>query len=496
MAAEADARGGAGAVAPRLRRAFLQMALSRWAALAIGIGSLLVLSRLLTPREFGLFAGLLAASALAEVLCDFGVAARIARADTLTRAERSGGEGLALALSIVGGALFALFALAAGTLVGPEGQRVLLLLAPSIALMGVVGPCEAALGRTLRFGLIARLGVVRAAAEAGVAVALAALGAGAPALAAGLLAARALQAAVLIVARARADDPYAPRLAGLAPFARFGRAYVPLEGLLRGGEAAVQGVIAAMLGGAALGLFDRARRVVGLLDETLLRGLTPLVLPGLSRALQAGEPVGRVILVKSEILIGLLWPAFALVTLLAEPLVLTVLGSQWEAAVPAVRALAVAGIALPVGKMATELFVALDAIPAYIRIRAVHQAARVALVAAGAAHSLTLACAGAAASTFLRAGMIELWLHRHTAHRFAALTRPARDGALLAVATISGPAALLALAPGAAVPLQALLGLALGGVGWLVAALALDHRLAREGRALLADLRRPAASSA
>ena len=481
-------QGGEG-VAPRLRRAAAQMILSRWLALVIGVAALAVLSRLLTPQAFGLYAGLLALAALAEVVCDFGVAARLVRLDTLSRAERAAGEGLALLLSgLVAGAALAA-ALLLGGRIGAEARGVLLLLAPCVLLVGVIAPSEAALSRALRFGLIARLGVLRMAVEAGTAIALAAAGLGPVALAGGLLAHRTVQAGLLLLARHREGEPYAPSLRGAGAFLRFGRDYVVMESLPKGGDAAVKGAMAGLLGLAGLGLFDRAKQVVGLLDETLLKGIAPIVLPGLARALQAGEAPRAVYRAKTDMLIALLWPTFAVVALLAEPLVLTLLGAQWTEAVPAVRTLAAAGLALPIGKMSANLFVALDAVPAYTRIRIVHQLVRVGLVALGATQGLVWACAGGAASSFVRAGLVEAALHRRIGHRSTDLARPARDGALLTLGALAGPAALLWAWPEAPAAVLAVGGAAAAGLGWLAVAIGLRHRLATEALTLLAELR-------
>ena len=480
-----------------IRRAVAQMAASRWAATVASLAALMALSRLLPPDAFGLYAGLLAICLLADVIADFGVSARLVQRAEPSADERAAGEGLALALGLACGAALAVgAALAPASVLTEEGQRTLWLLAACVPVLSVGGPLEATLSRDLDFRVVSMLGVGRAVAEAGVAIGLAVMGAGAPALAGGLLAGRAAQAGVLLVIRARGGG-YRPRLRGAGAFARFGRPYVLMEATPRVGDAATLQVIGGALGLGALGVFDRAKRVTGLLDQTLLAGVMPVVLPALSRSLDAGHAPGTVYLRKVSVLAALLWPAFALIALMAEPIIAVLLGAQWADAVWPVRILCLAGLALPVGKMSMKMFVAMDDVPAYARIQMIHQALRVAMVGLGALHSLEAACLGGAASSFVKAALIERRLSGVIGVDVRDLARTAGPAAWLAAGALAGPAVLLALWGGA--PPLALCSVAalLAGAGWLGAAALTRHPLfadllAAWGDARTTLLRRPA----
>lgn len=486
------AKDGAGAAgtAPRIRRAVLLMIVARWGAAISGLIALAVLARILPQEAFGLYAGLLALVLFLEVLADFGISARLVQRASLTQAERSAGEGLSLALGLASATGLALGAwLLPEGLLPSEGPQVLALLAPAALLGAVSRPLEAVLSRDLSFGVIASLGMARAATEALVAILLALAGAGAAALAGGLLAHRLVQTVVLLAAARRA--PWRPRLRGTGAFWRYGGPFTVMGALPKGGDVLVLQSVGALLGLGALGLLDRARQVTNLLDKTVLEGIMPVVLPALSRSLDAGATPRSAYAVKVEILTALLWPAFALIALLADPLVLVLLGPDWQGAVGPIRVLALGGLTAPVTKMGMKVFVALDMVPAYARIQAAQQVARVAFVALGAAHSLEAACLGIVAASILKAVLIERALAQRIGTRWRHFGGTARDGMVLCIASLAGPAALIAWTPLSGAALLAA-SLPLAGAGWLAACLLLRHRLLREMLAVL-PLRRPAA---
>ena len=70
-----------------IRRSFALSFAQRYSALAIQLGAVVVLARLLTPVEFGTFAVASAVVTLATVLQDFGVGNYLVQERTLDRSK-------------------------------------------------------------------------------------------------------------------------------------------------------------------------------------------------------------------------------------------------------------------------------------------------------------------------------------------------------------------------------------------------------------------------
>lgn len=472
-----------------IRRAVVQMAVARQATLVVTAANMVVLSRLLTPADFGLYMTMAAILALVEVLTDFGISSRLVRLSDLPRRELGTALGLALLLAGAGAALFAAAAACLpGSLLPAEGRLMLVLFALALPPSALIAVCEAVLQRDLRFQLISTLSVARVVLASGVTIGLAWVGWGAASLAAGLLAERVAAAAALLIAR-RGEWSVRPRLAGWPRFVAFGRSFVGMNAMLKAGDIAVVFLLNQLLGLAALGHFNRAKRITGLLDQTVLGGIAPVVLPALSRSIDAGISAARVYLIKVEHLAGLCWPAFAFIALMADQLVAVLLGAQWHEAVPAVRFLALAGAVLPISKMSMKVFIAFDAAPDYMRIQAIHQVCRILLVAAGACLSLEAACLGAAMSSFVKAGMVSRDLKLRIGYSSRALAEVALRAGTVTAFALAGPLALrLGWSHLPDLPMLVLSGL-LATLGWVLGAAVARHLLLYEIlRALGADV--------
>ena len=112
----------------------------------------------------------------------------------------------------------------------------------------------------------------------------------------------------------------------------------------------------------AIGLFSRALAVSQLGDKVVLLGLGPVALPAFAAEVQSGRSVAAPYLRALTYISGMQWPALLLTALLAQPLVLLLLGPQWLTSVPLVRILAVAAMALFAAPLTYPILVTCGAI--------------------------------------------------------------------------------------------------------------------------------------
>lgn len=435
-----------------------------------------------TPVVFGQFALLSAFFGTGLLLGDFGLRSYLIRGSDLPDDRVAA----AVALSwVISGALclcglaVAFLGRAAGWSPGLPMAAVVPL-SFGLLILPLALSTEVRLQRAMDFALISRLEVLRVLTEVVVGIALALSGLGVVALAWGLLAGHAAYSVALVClgrtgAGLRPRTP--PRLAEWGLFSGFGIRLTATQLLPRLSEIATVSLVTGLLGAATMGLLNRAQTIQRIMDRTLFDGLLPVVLPAMSGALARGVAPLEVYRRQISYLTAVCWPGFACIALLAEPLVLVLLGRDWQAATPGVRLLALAGLGLPFTKMSQKFFVAVGLVDRYLRITLATQLIGLILVAWAATVSFEAVCLAIAMTVCVKGAVVGLSVR----HRFGAapghLRRLAGTGAIIVAATGAGPLAVLS----AGLPHFVELGLAVAAaaLGWYVALRLMRHPLGR-----------------
>jgi len=462
--------------------AIAQMFSARLLAMALAVGGMAVLARLLTPSDFGIFAFGLAVFAVAQAISQFGLVHELVRRENLERRALASAGGLALALAVTLATGAVLVALVSGRPIGSEAMAVVIFLGLALVSEAVAMPYEALRQRNIAFRLISVLAVVQAFVEIVAGVLLALAGLGPAALAAGIFASRTVTAGLLIAA-CPSDRRTRPSRTGWRQFARFGGSFVTARFLSRIGELAIVTFIREGLGVAQLGLYNRAGAVHSIPDRTIFEAVNPVILPALTRALRGEIGPDRVYLHKLDYLAAVCWPAFGAIAVLADPLVAVLLGDQWTDAVVPVRILAIAGMFMPFTKMSMKLFVAVDRMDLHLRAQGVTVVAMVVGAGLGSLVSLPAACAGLAAAQVVQTTAVWRGVNAVSVESMGIPWSTLGRGLVLTAATLVAPVALVAWID-LADPLELAIGTVLGGLSWGGAMIALRHRLVADVRSL------------
>lgn len=317
--------------------------LSQIAKFAIQFASVIVLSRLLAPEDFGLVAMVGAFLAFGDLLRDFGMTTIGLQRETLTRQDASNLFWISAALG-VGSAVVvaALTPLLVFIYDEPRLWVITPALALTLALNGLGAQLQVQLARGMRFIAISVTDLSAQLSGLIVAVLLAIGGFGYWALVAQaifgglvLLASRAL---ILrwIPGRPRRDDRSRGLFVdgfhfGFASFLTYAASNVDTV------------VIGAQWGPTYLGVYNRAYQLLALPVARLLSPLTDVVVPTLNRS---RAHVGRIdqLLLKIQFAIGfVVVGAFAVSAAVADQLIPIVLGDQWRASSVLFQILAVGG---------------------------------------------------------------------------------------------------------------------------------------------------------
>ena len=331
-------------MSPSPRRALVWSFAERYAGLVISIASAMVLSRLLTPTQVGVYSLCAAFTAVAGFLRDFGVSEYLIQEKELTRDKIRAAYGVAFLIAwTIGVVIFLARNEVARFYAEPDVARVMAVLAVNFAILPISSPAFALLNRELAFRQIFFLQIACNAAQAITSVTLAYLGFGVMSLAWGPIANVATQSVILMWAR-RQDGAVLPGLREWRQVLRFGTMYVAsrsIETLTRNFH---EPVIAKAFNFAAVGLFSRAFGLIELFHANIGMAVVRVATPAFAAEHRAGrsmiEPFAR----STAIFVSVSWTFFGFVALMAEPIIHLMFGTQWVPAAPIAVVLALSAL--------------------------------------------------------------------------------------------------------------------------------------------------------
>ena len=328
----------------RIRKALVLATAERYFGVVVNFPVIVIVSRLLTPREIGLWvigaAILMVASAVRE-LASYNY---LIQCRELTREDiRSAFTVMAVVTIAIAGLLYALAPWAAAAYQEDSLLLYLRIMAVSLLFDLVAAPILALLRREMSFGKVAVINMANATINAGAIIALAVFGFSYMSFAWGWLLASAGTGVLALCLR---PDLWVfwPSLNDWRGPLTFGRYYGTNMILYRANESFLYLLLGRILSFDAVGLYNRAVMVSQLPDKFLFGGVGSLVVPAFSAEVREGRSVKVLYLRAIEYITAVQWPALILLAILAQPTVEVVLGQQWAETVPIIQILAVASL--------------------------------------------------------------------------------------------------------------------------------------------------------
>lgn len=341
VAAAADSTAGLGRTTARGAAVTLAGQLTQ---VVLQLSAVVILARLLSPREYGLYATVLVLVGVGEIFRDFGLSSAAVQAAVLTRLQRdnlfwiNAGLGVVLCLLTVAAAplvalVFHQHALVAITQV----------LGLTFVVNGVATQFRAGLNRELQFGRLALCDLVGQVVGLTVAVVAAVLGAGYWSLVASQLS-QVTTILVMLMLFARWLPRGPRRDVPLRSFLRFGWHLVVVQVVNYIGTSMDSALVAFRFGPAAVGQYNRAYQLVMNPLNQFRTPATTVALPVLSRLRDDVERANDY-LRRGQLAMGYTAiPALAIGVGCAAPLVQIVLGDTWQGVTPVFAWLCVASI--------------------------------------------------------------------------------------------------------------------------------------------------------
>lgn len=475
-------------MAGSVRKSILISAADKYATQVLGIATMAIMARILTPAETGLYLVANSLILLADNFRAFGVGIYIVQERELDRTAVRAGFTVTLTVSLAMGAAIWAGADTAATFYGdPELSRLLAIAALAFAIIPFGSPVVGLLQRDLAFGTLARLNVIGALVGFGVTVGLGTAGYGPASYAWGFVATSA-SVAVMAIAHRPERWIYRPTLSRARRVLSFGATSSAVTLVNLAYDLLPRLAFGKLLGFDAVGLYGRALTVCQLPDRLIGSALQPVVLPAMAARARAREDLKPAYLRGLALISSVQWPVLAMLALLADPVVRVLLGAQWDQAAPLVRIVAVANMALAPAILTFPVLVAQGRIRDTLWASLISLPPSAALTIAAASYGLTAVAASLLLTAPFQMLVALIFIRKAIGARWGDLVAALRSSLLVAGATVAGPALIvLASSDGFSLgTVPTLLALMTGAAGWITAVRFLDHPLWAEIRAVAA----------
>ena len=306
--------------------------------------SLVVLSHLLTPSEFGTFAMVTAIVLLAEVLRDFGLSSAAVQAPTLSDAQRSNLFWLNFLIgAVLTAAVFFLAGPIAAFYDNPDLIPITQVLSLTFLFSGMGTQYEASLVRGFRFGTLAWTDLTALSIALIASITVAVQGGGTAA-----LVTQALTYSVLMSVLRIAASGWFPglpsRSAPMGSLLRYGVNLMGTQVLGYASRNIDSVIVGANFGSAALGIYNRGYQLLTAPLNQISAPLTKVALPVFSRLANDDQKFNHALVRTQRLLAYTFVMIFSILFTVADSVVLLLFGNQW-AGVPLVfRILAIGGV--------------------------------------------------------------------------------------------------------------------------------------------------------
>jgi PST family polysaccharide transporter len=319
--------------------------------------STVVLARLLTPRDFGIVAMVMAVTGLATAFADLGLSEATIQCEDISLQQVSAlfwiNVAIGLTLTL---ATMAMAPVLAWFYREPRLIGITLVLSTTFLIGGLRVQHEALLKRQMRFAAVAGRDVASVAVGVCVAIVMAWRGAGYWAIVAFPVAGQFTRMALSWLA-VRWIPSLPRRGAHVRSLVTFGGNVAASYLLINVTRNADNVLIGWWWGATPLGLYSRAFNLLMTPVQQLGAPVSSVLVPTFSRIQHEAERFARYYLRVANLMMWAIAPIFAVLFVAAQPLIALVLGRQWGAAAPVFRILVIAALGQPLFQLTMWSFV-------------------------------------------------------------------------------------------------------------------------------------------
>ena len=346
----------------------------------LGLASSIIVARLLTPEEIGLFSVSLSLIAFGHVFRDFGIGQYLVQAVEVSRDHLRAANTVMIMISWSVALLFFLVRHPVSSFYQNDGMaEILTILACNFVILPFGAPLLSMLRREMKFDRIAIVSISANIVQLLTTTTLALNGFSYMSMAWGSLASTITTTAMLIAMRPT-DALLMPRLAGIREVFRFGAKSSVASLAGQAGSAAPDLIIGRTLGFAEVAFYSRAWGIMSLvmLDFTnIVRGV---FFPAFARSVREGANPSSIYLQAGTQLTGFTIPMLAILALLADPLIHLLFGSQWERSAPLASIICLYAMLVAPFSLAGVAMVACGKVDIFMRSQLLIQGSRILVI--------------------------------------------------------------------------------------------------------------------
>ena len=395
-----------------VRKSLALSAIDSYLALVLQIGSTVILARILTPAQTGIYAVAAVFSALASTFRDFGVGEYLIQEPELNDRILRAALTVNIAVSwAMGALLFAAAPWVADFYRAPGVLDVMHVQAVSFLFIPFGAVTMAWYRRELNFKPILIAGLAANLTSFVVAVGLGLNGYGYMSLAWSSLAGVVVTVLAATVQRP-AGFPRWPGLTGIGRVFHFGKFASGIYFFGQAGKGAPEMIIGRAQDMAAVGMFSRAYGLIEIFNRLILRALMPAYLPYFARSTREDGSPRRGLRTAISLLTAVGWPFLLFMGVAAYPAIRIIYGLQWLDAVPLAQVLCVAGAVEIIYHPAKEALLAQGQARQGNNLQMIMQALRVVGLLAAVPFGLAGACWGLLVAAVAGAAVSHRYLTR------------------------------------------------------------------------------------
>jgi len=327
-----------------IRRSVAIFFSAKYIELLLGLVSSLILARLLSPEEFGIYSIAASVVMIGYLFRNFGVGQYIVQIEKLNDGILRSAFTVTLVISWAIGLLLLLIAPWLGDSYENTGiTTVLRLLSLNFLLLPFGAIADAVLRRNMAFDKLAIINVSAASTTLVVGVTAALLGASYLSIAWASNASTIVSILLTLFFRP-AGLPWLPGVSHLREVGKFGLKVGAMDIFNRGSDSVTELIIGRFQGLHSLGIYSRAYGTFWLFEYAFTQGIRPVILPYLSKAKHEQANLGELYIGIVTFTSIFLIPFFVFLGLNAQDIIHVMYGDQWTAAVPLLQVLCIAGL--------------------------------------------------------------------------------------------------------------------------------------------------------
>ncbi|WP_457447960.1 lipopolysaccharide biosynthesis protein [Roseateles sp. P5_E4] len=369
-----------------VRSALLFSFAERYALIVINLASNLIIARLLTPDQIGVYSVTLAVMSIAQVLRDFGVASYLIQEKDLTDDHIRTALGVTLIIGIgLGFIVFAVAPWVADFYREPHMRDLLWLASMNFLLLPFSTISLALLRRRLAFKALAVANLVATLAGAITSVSLSWAGWGPIGLVAGTLVVSATTGFAAWWAQGE-RRLLRPGLSQWRSLFKFG-AQSSVVGVVTSVSMDINDLaVGKLMGFTPVALLSRAQGLMNLFHRDLMGAVRNVAYPAFAKAVREQQAMEPLYIASVTYVCVVAWPFYGFVALYGLETLRLLFGPQWDAAAPLVPIFCLAGALAAAISLIGNLMVAMGRMDLLTRMEVVFQPARAALIVAAAAY--------------------------------------------------------------------------------------------------------------